>query len=269
MAEQRNLSRVREVVGVFQTARDLENAIDALLESGFDRADISLLASENAIEAQLGHRYEKTRDLEDDPQAPRAAYVATETIGAAEGALLSIPLYIGATTAAGIVAAAGGPLTAVIAAAVAVGGGGLWVGSIFAAMIGRHHAEHIEAQVEHGGLLLWVRTWNLEQEENAKATLARFAAADVHAHEMLPGRVTATRTFKTPEAVGDADSLTREEKIKLLQRFEYDAREIEVAAAEGMGGQDTDLLDRVLKALHALGAGPELEQTPPTKQGGV
>lgn len=77
----RNLSTVREAVAVFATEKDLENAIDALLVSGFSRADISLLASETAVEEKLGHRYRKVEELEDDPQAPRAAYISRESLG--------------------------------------------------------------------------------------------------------------------------------------------------------------------------------------------
>ena len=269
MSERKNLSTVREAVAVFQKAEELESAIDALLESGFDRADISLLASEAAVEAQLGHRYARVQELEDDPQVPRVAYVATETIGAAEGALVSIPMYIAATTAAGVAAAAGGPLSVLIAAAIAAGGGGLWAGSIYAALVGKHHAEYIENQLDHGGLLLWVRLWTPKQEEVAKATLAKFTATDIHIHDLLPKREPSARAFGSPEAILDAQELTREEKINLLQRFEYDAREIEVAADEGMGAGETDLLDRVLKAMHMLGVGPGLVHTPPTKQGGI
>jgi hypothetical protein len=50
---------VHEAVGVFNRPGDLQGAIDELLSSGFDRAELSLLASEHAVEEKLGHRYEK------------------------------------------------------------------------------------------------------------------------------------------------------------------------------------------------------------------
>ena len=40
---------LREVVGVFHHERALETAIDELQECGFDRAEISLLASERTV----------------------------------------------------------------------------------------------------------------------------------------------------------------------------------------------------------------------------
>lgn len=57
------MSSPREAVGVFRSAEDLQLAIDELLTSGFDRAELSLLASEEAVEKELGHAYRKTTEL--------------------------------------------------------------------------------------------------------------------------------------------------------------------------------------------------------------
>ena len=67
MAENQAEGTIREAVGVLDDAKSLEDAIDELESSGFDRAEISLLASEHAIEEKLGHVYTKTEELEDDP----------------------------------------------------------------------------------------------------------------------------------------------------------------------------------------------------------
>lgn len=74
--------------------------------------------------------------------------------------------------------------------------------------------------------------------------------------------------FKCPEDVLLEQSLTREEKIKVLRRWEYDARELEVAEEENMGGGPPDILDEVLRTLHRLQANIDTEHAPPTKQGG-
>ncbi len=57
-----------------------------------------------------------------------------------------------------------------------------------------------------------------------------------------------------PEVVlRDAD-LTEEEKIEKLRRWSYDARELEVANEEGMGGTPRPSnLDDVQEALRSLG----------------
>lgn len=79
-----------------------------------------------------------------------------------------------------------------------------------------------------------------------------------------------TAVFRNPEDVLQRGELTRTQKIEILRRWKYDARALEVAEEENMAGaQPSDVLDRVLSALHALGASPDLEHTPPTKQGGI
>lgn len=77
-----------------------------------------------------------------------------------------------------------------------------------------------------------------------------------------------TSVFSSPDAVVQIKTLTRGQKIKILRRWEYDARELEVAEEENMGGGPPGLLDQVLKALHQLDAHIDCEHSSPTKQGG-
>ncbi len=79
-----------------------------------------------------------------------------------------------------------------------------------------------------------------------------------------------TLVFRSPEDVLQRDELTRVQKIKILRRWKFDALQLQVAEEENMGGeQSSDILDRVLEALHALNVRPDLEHSPPTKYGGV
>jgi len=176
---------LREAVGVFNDAESLESAIDALESAGFDRSELSLLASEHTIERELGHAYERVEQMEDDPDAPRIAYISTESIGDAEGALIGGPLYIGATAAAGAILASGGAIGAAIIAAAMAGGFGAAIGTVLAEFVGRHHAEFLTHQLEHGGLLLWVETRDATHEEKAQRILSEYSAHDVHIHEIL------------------------------------------------------------------------------------
>ena len=77
------------------------------------------------------------------------------------------------------------------------------------------------------------------------------------------------RAFDDPEAVLSRDDLSPAQKIEILRRWEYDARELEVAEEEGMTGPKDGLLARIHAALASLGAPADLEHEPPTKQGGV
>ena len=173
---------VREAVAVFTAIEDMEAAIDELLTSGFDRAEISLLALEEAIKEKLGHAFSSTRELEDNPDAPYVAYIARESLGSLEGYVIGGLLYVGAIVGFAPVLASGGAIGAAILAGTLGGGGGAAIGSILAGLIDKRHADFLENQLKKGGILLWVRTRDLEHEQRARDILSRHSAEDVHIH---------------------------------------------------------------------------------------
>lgn len=176
---------LREAVAVFNSAETLQDAIDDLQNSGFDRSALSLLAGAKTVDEKLGGTYRKVTDLEDDPTVPRTCYVSPESIGGAEGALVGSLLYVGALAAAGAVVASGGTLAATIVATALSGGVGGLIGSVLAKLVGDHHAQFLQEQLDHGGLLLWVRVWNPDEEARAIGILKKHSGRDVHVH-VLP-----------------------------------------------------------------------------------
>ncbi len=75
-----------------------------------------------------------------------------------------------------------------------------------------------------------------------------------------------TMVFEDPMDVVANDELTRDQKIEILRRWEYDARQLEVAEEEaGMAVRRPEMFDLVLQALHALDVERDVEHTPPTK----
>ncbi len=184
MAEEASDQTLTEAVAVFDNADTLQAAIDELLSAGFNQAELSLVASDKAVEQKLGHAYRRVEEVEDDPAVPRKAYVSTESRGDAEGALVGGLMYIGAIAAVGAVVATGGAVTTAIAAAVLSGGTGGLIGGVLAELIGQSHAQRVEAQIGHGGLLLWVRTRDRDHEERALEILERHSAHDVHLHAL-------------------------------------------------------------------------------------
>lgn len=73
--------------------------------------------------------------------------------------------------------------------------------------------------------------------------------------------------FSSPAAVCEETDLTHVQKIDILRRWEYDARELQVAEEENMTSDTSkNYLSQVLDALHRLGAGEDLDHSPPTKQ---
>lgn len=76
--------------------------------------------------------------------------------------------------------------------------------------------------------------------------------------------------FSSPMHVVEDKSISDEVKIEILKRWEYDAREMQVADEEGFPARPPGcLLDAVIAALHRMGTAPDIEHSPPTKQGGV
>ena len=173
---------VREAVGIFKRPEDLQDAIDLLLSSGFHRSALSLLAGEHAVAEKLGHLYTRVQPLADNETVPRAVYVSPEAIGGAEGAVIGSLMYVGAVAATGAVVASGGSIAALLAATALSGGATALLGSILATVIGKRHAHHLQQQVERGGLLLWVRTPDGEDERKATRILRSYGASGVHVH---------------------------------------------------------------------------------------
>ncbi len=77
-----------------------------------------------------------------------------------------------------------------------------------------------------------------------------------------------TSVFTSPADVCEEQNLTQDQKVQILRRWEYDARELEVADEENMSGGGPDILDEVLAALHRLNVEIDVDHSPPTKQGG-
>ena len=101
---------VREVVGIFGSGDKLEAAVESLEAAGFRREDISMMASHEAVIENLSHRFEAIKCMEDDPRVPQAAFVAKSDLTAAKAAVISIPLYIGASVGSLAVVPRVGPL---------------------------------------------------------------------------------------------------------------------------------------------------------------
>jgi hypothetical protein len=182
---------LREAVGIFANNDDLQAAIDELLNSGFHRSELSLLAGEDAVKEKLGSSYSNMNVIADNPSVPRTSYVSPEAIGDAQGGIMGILAYAGATIGAGAIVVSGGSIVAAIVAATLAGGAGGVVGSLLAKWLGDNHAQYLQTQIIHGGLLLWVRTRTMRAEELAVNILRKHSSRDVHVHTLLLEAATA------------------------------------------------------------------------------
>jgi hypothetical protein len=184
LAEDSSAQGAREAVAVFHQVASYQAAIDELFNAGFDRADLSLLASQQTVEEKLGHAYTRVGEVADDATVPRAAYVGNASVAEARTGVIGGLAYIGAMAALGVVVASGGGLAAAIAAAAVAGGGGGVIGGVAARFIGKDHAQSLQAQLDKGGLLLWVRTADATLEQKALEILREHGGEDVHVHDL-------------------------------------------------------------------------------------
>jgi len=75
-------------------------------------------------------------------------------------------------------------------------------------------------------------------------------------------------TFERPDEIVRRRDLPRSTKLRLLEEWEREARELEVAEEEGITGGEASMLSRVRQAIAALGADDEVEhQAASTKHG--
>ena len=181
MSAAANKTTVREAVAVFDDVSELDAAVEELRAAGFGRGEISLLATEEAVQKKLGHRYERVEELEDEPEAPRVSYKTPAALGESEDVLIGSLTYLPAVVAAGTVVASAGIVAAAVTGTALAGA---LIGTVLARWLDKQHAEHLQEQLEHGGLLLWVRTPDQSAERRALEILTRHSAHDVHIHQL-------------------------------------------------------------------------------------
>jgi hypothetical protein len=171
-----------EAVGVFGTFEALQAAFYDLRMVGFSRYDISLLGDEEVLKEKLGQSYWRSDHLEDDPRAPRAAFVSEEAVGELEGAIAGGFVFLGSAIAMLALLTPASTVAASIAA-VAIGGTpGAVIGTLLARRVGKHHRDYYANQIRHGGILLWVRVRDKEKEDLAVQILKAHSGRDVHVH---------------------------------------------------------------------------------------
>ena len=173
---------IPEAVGVVDTFEDLQKAFYDLRMVGFSRYDMSLLGKQEALEEKLGKAFWRSSDLEDDPEAPRAAFVSEEAIGELQGGIAGGFFFLGSYVAMAAMMTAASTLAASIAA-IAIGGlPAVVIGALLARRVGKHHKDYYADQIEHGGILLWVRVHDKTREELAVKIMKGHSGRDVHVH---------------------------------------------------------------------------------------
>jgi signal transduction histidine kinase len=175
--------KVREVAGVFRARDAMDEAVTALLSSGFDRADIDVVVGAEARE-RLGGAKIAAEELPDVPTASRRPVIAREDVILVWSLVLSILIFAGAGFAAWLVVKSGGELIwAGIAAAIGAVAAG-WLGAQLARAFARKRIRYIEAQLLTRELVLLVRVRSAEEEAKATEILLDHGAQAVRPHKI-------------------------------------------------------------------------------------
>lgn len=177
-----NKKKIKEAVGIFDDNNKLQEAIDELSISGFERYDISVIGSESAMKQKFHVSFADPKRLVDNPQTPRGINVTTEEVGVAEGAVISGGILIGVVAA--LIAAGGVAVHSTIPAAIIGATAGTALAGVMAQLIGNSHAEKLQKQIDKGGLILWVRTTDQKKEKLAADILRKHGATNVHVHNI-------------------------------------------------------------------------------------
>lgn len=169
---------VREAIGIFFDAQNLQAAVADLKRSGFSSDVISLLASEYAVKEHLGDVYREVHKGEDTESGAHTAFVAAESMGDVLHGIIGSLVLIGATVTGGAVVASIGALASALITACTGVAAVAGVGAALAAILYKSDAEYLEEQVDVGHMLLFVRTGTPEQEQQALDVLSKHAAYD-------------------------------------------------------------------------------------------
>ena len=157
---------IREAVGSFPDREHFRNAVAALLAAGFERDDLSVLASHDSLAV-----------AEEDVGSPKEILRA---------GLSDEIKYIAPLTVAGIIVLSGGPIAAVIAALVGAGLGGAALKDFFDDYTAPGHSEDFAAALQAGAALLWVRCGDSDRELTATRILEEAGGRHVHVHGRPP-----------------------------------------------------------------------------------
>ncbi|WP_237751639.1 MULTISPECIES: hypothetical protein [Sphingomonadaceae] len=177
--------RAREVVGTVHNLELLESMVVALSAAGFDKSDIDLMASREAVLKKLPAIYADPIHLAEIPELPRRELVTRDEGTTVTGLVFGTLISLAALGAALPVVASGGALAAVLAATAAGGAAGAGIAKVVrSAILGGVGAEDLERDLRGGGLVVFVRARDAAAEEKAQQIMRKSGALNVHVHEI-------------------------------------------------------------------------------------
>ena len=154
--------KTAEVVGTLSNRLLLDETVAALLAAGFERTDLSLLASHQSVEAMD----EGGGNWKDAISALAGEYTVLGPLAVSGGIIL-----------------AGGPAAAGVAAAVGAAVGGLALAESLRESLAESDASDVVRAAEAGSIIIWVRAEDAGKQDLALRILEENGAASVHVTE--------------------------------------------------------------------------------------
>ncbi|MCB2101937.1 MAG: hypothetical protein KDE22_13760 [Rhodobacterales bacterium] len=151
----------REAVGLFADRAHFEAAVAALMDAGFERTDLSVLAGHESLDA-AGSPGKPWRD--------------------AMTALVGELKYEGPLVASGAILLAGGPVAATVAGLIGAATAGVAAKEVIDEVSAKPRTEAFARALEAGSVILWVRAADAAAEDRALALLEKNGGTNVHIH---------------------------------------------------------------------------------------
>ena len=170
---------IREVVALFDYEEEMLDTIDELEGKGFDRSEISIMPHLDEVEHVLGHNVKDIFETSNDPDTPRGFPLDHASWGDAQGVLIAGPFLAGAFAVTIFGASSGLSFlnTALLALMTGIIGG--IIGYLIILLLKKRHSNNVNAQINRGGLAMWVHI-----RDNAHARRAVRIFNRPHAHDV-------------------------------------------------------------------------------------
>ncbi len=175
---------ISEGVGIFDNLDQLDAAIFELEKNAFDRNEISVLASKAEIEQKFG-LHPNAKDLADHPDTPRGVFVVPEEKALGMAVLIGGGAYAGAIS--GLLLSA---LTHNFPYAMTAFVGGVLgaaLGGLVAKLLRDKFKSDLDHQMKRGGMVLWVRIFDVSKWKLAREIMQRHGGQFVHLHHIPAG----------------------------------------------------------------------------------
>jgi hypothetical protein len=153
-----------EIVGHYADRAAFEAGVAMLIAAGFDKTDLSVLASHDSLEVAGG-----IAGYDFDP--------ATETAGAVETQVS----WLGPLVIADMLLATAGPVGIAVAALATAAAGAVALRPVLSELTETLHAESFALAVAAGNILVWVRADDAARRDLAERILAETGARGITA----------------------------------------------------------------------------------------